>query len=463
MTEWAAADAGRSHTPRGPTAAPSLDLALVRQVRQRVADRLSERRKEAEAEEHLMDLDDRRALTAELIDDELAALATAQIQAGQAPLDTEVEAELAQAVLDAIHGLGPLQRLLEDTDITDIHANGCDRVWIKRADGTKEQGPPLAASDAELVELIRMAGARLGLGERRFDAASPELDLRLPDNSRLSAVMEVAARPALSIRRHRFLKLTLPDLVGLDAIDQALAGFLAAAVRARKNIVVAGGTGAGKTTMLRALAAEIGPEERLVTIENTLELGLDEDAHLHPDVVALESRLPNTEGQGGISMSQLVRRALRMDPDRVIVGEVLGDEILDLLNAMSQGNDGSLSTIHARSSEGVSRRIASYAIRSAERLPVEATNLLVATAVDFVVFIDQRYEAAGAARHRRRFVSSVREVVGADRELVVSNEVFRPGPGGRAVPAAPMRCLPDLVAEGFDDRLLDRPEGWWSR
>ena len=151
-----------------------------------------------------------------------------------------------------------------------------------------------------------------------------------------------------------------------------------------------------------------------------------------------------------------------MDPDRVIVGEVLGDEILDLLNAMSQGNDGSLSTIHARSSEGVFRRIASYAIQSAERLPVEATNLLIANAVDFVVFIDQRYESHGGVRWRRRLVSSVREVVGAEDKLVVSNEVFRAGTDGRAVPGAPMHCLDDLVAEGFDERLLDRPEGWWS-
>jgi len=443
-------------------ARPGLDLGLVRRLRQRVAEALSERRKAAEAGGRPLSFEDRRALTAELIDEELAALTRARIESGEGPLGLDEEAELAQAIHDAIHGLGPLQRLLEDEDNTDIHANGCERVWIKRADGTKVAGPPLASTDAEMIELIRMAGARMGIAERRFDAASPELDLRLPDGSRLSAVMEVSARPSLSIRRHRFLRLSLGDLVDLGALDQALAGLLAAAVRARKNIVVAGGTGAGKTTMLRALAAEVAPEERLITIENTLELGLDADDDAHPDVVALESRLANTEGEGGISMRQLVRRALRMDPDRVIVGEVLGDEILDLLNAMSQGNDGSMSTIHARSSEGVFRRIASYAIQSSERLPVEATALLIANAVDLVVFIDQRYERHGGVRWRRRFVSSVLEVVGADDRLVVSNDVFRPGPDGRAVPGVPLRGLDDLVAEGFDPTLLDRPGGWWT-
>jgi Flp pilus assembly CpaF family ATPase len=184
--------------------------------------------------------------------------------------------------------------------------------------------------------------------------------------------MSVSARPAVSIRRHRFLTETeasLDRLVELGAIDIGLQGFLAAAVRARKTMVIAGGTNAGKTTLLRALANEIPAHERLVTIEKSLELGLDHMVGLHPDCVALEAREANTEGQGALGMNELVRRGLRMDPDRVIVGEVLGDEVIDMLNAMSQGNDGSLCTIHSNSSEGAFRRMCAYAVQSPEHLP----------------------------------------------------------------------------------------------
>jgi pilus assembly protein CpaF len=439
------------------------NFALVRQLRERVATALAERRKDDEVSGRPpLGHEAREALAAELIDEELSVLAKARIEAGEPRLDLDAEEALAQAIFDALFAAAGLQRLLEDDSVTDIHANGCDVVFVRRADGRKEREAPIAASDGEMVELIRTMGARMGLGERRFDVGSPQLDLRLPDGSRLSAVMGVSARPTLSIRRHRFLRVALEDLVGLGAIDEALASFLAAAVYCRTNIVVGGGTGVGKTTMLRALADVIPSSERLVTIENTLELGLDQLPDEHPDVVALEAREANTEGEGAVTMAELVRRGLRMDPDRVIVGEVLGDEILSLLNAMSQGNDGSLCTIHANSSEGVFRRIASYAIQSRERLDVVATNLLIAGAVNFVVFIDSRYEVRRTGRVRRRFVSSVREVVDADDKLVISNEVFRPGPDGRAVPGAPMRRIDELVAAGFDEAYLGRPQGWWA-
>lgn len=440
------------------------NFALVRQIRERVAAQLAERRKDDDvAGRPALTQEARQAFAAELIDEELSALAKERIEAGQPRLHLDAEEALAQAVYDALFAAAGLQRLLEDESITDIHANGCDVVWVRRADGVKERGAPIAASDDEMIELIRTMGARMGLGERRFDAGSPQLDLRLPDGSRLSAVMAVSARPTLSIRRHRYMQVTLEDLISLGAIDEALASFLAAAVYSRNNIVVGGGTGVGKTTLLRALADVIPSSERLVTIENTLELGLDQFPEAHPDVVALEAREANTEGQGAVSMAELVRRGLRMDPDRVIVGEVLGDEILSLLNAMSQGNDGSLCTIHANSSEGVFRRIASYAIQSPERLDVVATNLLIAGAVNYVVFIDSAYEVRrSGGRNRRRFVSSVREVVDADDKLVISNEIFRPGADGRAVPGAPIRSIDELVAAGFDESYLDRPHGWWA-
>ncbi len=329
--------------------------------------------------------------------------------------------------------------------------------------------------------MLRSAAARFGLSERRFDVTHPELDLRLPDGSRLSALMSVVRRPVISIRRHRYVDLTLEDLVELGGLDPTLASFLNASVRARKNIVVGGAMNSGKTTLVRALASAIPQRERVVTIEQAFELGLDSIPDRHPDLVALEARPANAEGEGAISMARLVRRALRMNADRVIVGEVLGDEVLPMLNAMSQGRSGSMCTIHADSSLGIFRRLASYAVQAPERLPLESTNLLIAGAVHFAVFIeatdvtdpstDTRYlngrnsvrfrERSGSnhirfeAVKRRRFVSSVQEVVGAEGLHVISNEVFRRGRHGRAEQTAPLRSstLEELVDCGFEPSL----------
>ena len=208
----------------------------------------------------------------------------------------------------------------------------------------------------------------------------------------------------MSIRRARLGRVSLDDLVGNGTMTAEVAALPLAAVAARKNIMIAGATNAGKTTLLRALANEIPPHERLITVERALELGLGEFEDLHPNVVAFEERLPNSEGLGGVSMAELVRRSLRMNPSRVIVGEVLGDEIVTMLNAMSQGNDGSLSTIHANSSIEVFNRISTYAIQSAERLPIEATQMLIAGAIDFVVFVRKRndYDDGGGLSRVRR-------------------------------------------------------------
>ncbi len=423
--------------------------------------------------------EDRREFARQQIFAHLDMLAADPVRPWPLPADAADEQRLAQSILNALFGMGPLQSLVDDTGIENIDINGCDRVWATFADGSKRMMPPVADSDEELIELVRSAASRFGLSERRFDLARPELDLRLPDGSRLSALMAVTARPAVSIRRHRFTDLSLGELTRLGSLDEQLASLLAAAVRARKNIVVSGAMNAGKTTMLRALAAEIPPRERLVTIEQSFELGLDAAVDRHPDMVALEARPANVEGAGAIPVADLVRRALRMNADRVIVGEVLGDEVLPMLNAMSQGRSGSMCTIHADSSAGVFRRIASYAVQAPERLPLEASNLLIAGAVHFVVHLDSEmhdtadhagwdtadpapggWDVAGPAgwdaadqapgefparTSRRRFVSSVREVVDAEGVQVISNEVFRPGPDRRAVASAPLR--PDTLSE----------------
>ena len=255
-----------------------------------------------------------------------------RLVAGLPPLDSGEEAAVAADARARLSGFGALEHLLADPTIENIHANGCDRVFITHAGGERSAGPALAATDADLVELIRRIAAHGGRTERRFDDAKPMLALRLPDGSRLSAVMNVSGRPSLSVRRHRHTDVRLADLVGLGTVDDDLAAVLAAAVARPHplNVVVAGGTDAGKTTLLRALLAEIDPAERLVVIEDALELQLERDPQRHPNVVELETREANIEGAGEITMRDLARHALRMAPDRVIVGEVRGGERLPL-------------------------------------------------------------------------------------------------------------------------------------
>ena len=449
---------------------------LTSTIRRRVAEDL------AADNASTLDGDDRREFARQRAFLHLDSLTGVTGPDGALPHSPVEEQELAQSVLDALFGLGRLQVLVDDERIENIDINGCDQVWATFADGSKRSMGPVADSDDELVDLLRSAAGRFGLSERRFDTARPELDLQLPGGARLSAVMAVAARPAISIRRHRFADLSLDDMCDMGAMDEGVRSLLGAAVRARRNIVVSGAMNSGKTTLLRALAAEIDRRERIVTIEQAFELGLDTGSTRHPDMVALEARPANIEGEGRIPVADLVRRSLRMNADRVIVGEVLGDEVLPMLNAMSQGRSGSMCTIHAESSAGVFRRIASYAVQAPERLPLEATNLLIAGALHFVVHLDSEMHdlssssqpgsvsdagSAGSSWHdlgpaefpargaRQRFVASIREVVDAEGVQVVSNEIYRPGPDRRGLPSAPLRpeTVEELVAFGYEPTL----------
>lgn len=396
----------------------------------------------------------RRSIGERLLSEALERRTGQSLLAGPPMLDRDAEERAVRAAHDALFGLGGLQTLLDDAEIENIDANGCDRVFVRYADGRKEQAAPIAASDRELVDLIRTIATRGGAEERRFDRAVPRLNVQLPDGSRMFAVMAVSGRVSLSVRRHRYPRATLPELRKLGVFDAELEELLRALVLARKNIIVAGGTNMGKTTLLRALASEIPPSERLVTIEDTYELGLHEDG-LHPDVVPMQAREANIEGEGAIDQAELVRWGLRMAPDRVIVGEIRGAEVVPMCNAMSQGNDGSLSTIHASTSRGVFTKLAAYAVQAPERLSLEATNLLVASAVHFVVHLAR--DASG-----RRAISSVREIVGADGPQLISNEVYRPGSDRRAVYATPLRAqtIAELEAAGFRPLASAEFSGW---
>jgi Flp pilus assembly CpaF family ATPase len=229
-------------------------------------------------------------------------------------------------------------------------------------------------------------------------------------------------------------------------------------VWARCNVIVAGGTGAGKTTLLRCLINEIPADERLVTVEDTAEIGLERFAAAHPDYVDLEARTANIEGSGEFPMHRLARAALRMSPDRVIVGEVRGAEVLQMMLAMSQGNDGSMCTVHADSSHGVFARLAMYMAMTPESFSIEVTNLMIANAVDFVVHL-------GRLGDGTRAVTSVREVTGAEGVLVSSNEVYAPDHTRRAVPQFPISeaRLAHLEAAGFDTAWHHPSNGGWER
>ncbi len=436
----------------------SADQELVRKLRVQVAERLNEQRRRDQVNGvPPMSAEDEREYARSLIVQVLEDHARYELAEGRTPPTPDDDAQIAGAIHSALFGVGRLQPLIDDPEVENIDINGCDQVFVQYGDGREETPGPVAESDDELVELIQVLAAHAGLTSRPFDSANPQLDLRLPDGSRLSAVMGVTSRPAVSIRRARLGRVFLKDLVANGTMSEDVGSFLRAAVAARKNIMIAGATNSGKTTLLRALANEIGPTERLITVERSLELGLGEFKDLHPNVVAFEERLPNSEGVGMVSMADLVRRSLRMNPSRVIVGEVLGDEIVTMLNAMTQGNDGSLSTIHANNSSEVFNRISTYALQAEEHLPIEATHMLIAGAINFVIFIQRRndYQIGGGLR---RFISSVREVNGVDGR-VVSSEIWAPARDGRATPAAAIQALPDLEAVGYEPAMYGRWAG----
>ncbi len=399
---------------------------------------------------------DERELARSVVIRHLDALAAEHLADGFEPLNGSEEDHLVEAVLAKVLGLGRIQPLLDDPEINDIHIRGSASTRLKLIDGRRIASRPVVDSDEELVDLVRLVATRLGRSERRFDAANPELNLQLPDGSRLFATMEVSARPSVVIRKHRFELSSLDELQARGLLDLALREFLAAAVRAKRNIVICGGTGTGKTTMLRALLNEVPPDERIITIEDAYELGLDRFEDLHPDHDMLQSRPANIEGRGAITMLDLTRMALRMDPDRVIVGEVRGGEAFPMLLAMSQGNNGSMCTMHADSTRSVFPKLAAYVSMAETGLPVDTVNLLLASALHFVVHIDLIDSV--------RCVASIREVVDADGPRIVSNEVFRPGVDGRAVPGYPLRdpTIALLENNGFDVGLLDRANGWWA-
>jgi len=358
-------------------------------------------------------------------------------------------------VHDQRYGLGPVTAFLRDPQVENVDINGCNQVWVTYASGERVAGPPVAVSDDALIAMIRTWATRGGQTARDFSAAAPLVNVAVASGARLTATMSVTPRPCVSLRRHGHLNVTLAMLIQLGTIDATLAAFLAAAVTSRCNIIITGGVNAGKTTMLRALASVIPPDERIATLESEYELYLHELGQ-HPDVIAFEAREANSEGVGGISLHDLIAHALRHNPRRIVVGEVRRDEIMPMLEAMNSGQEGSMCTLHANSPAEAFDRILILALRGGLALAERAIHLLVGMAVDLIVHLRRGFDGTRTVR----FVSEVLEVMPpGDTDRPAVNRLFLPDPQtGRAVAAhSPSAALLSrLSGAGFDAGLLDQ-------
>ncbi|MSO96120.1 MAG: CpaF family protein [Thermoleophilia bacterium] len=330
--------------------------------------------------------------------------------AGETTLSRDDRERLSKEIADDILGYGPLERLLADDSITEIMVNGPGDIWIERQ-GRLYETTVRFNDDSHLRRIINKMVAQVG---RRVDESSPMVDARLPDGSRVNVIIPPLSLsgPLVTIRKFPKKRLTLDDMVGLATLSQESVEFLRLCVRAELNILISGGTGSGKTTLLNALSSAIPESERIVTIEDAAELQLHQE-----HVLRLESRPKNIEGEGEIPIRELVRNALRMRPDRIIVGEVRGAEALDMLQAMNTGHDGSMSTVHANSPRDALHRIETMVLMAGYDLPVRAIRQQVSSALDLVVQLD-RFEDGS------RRISQITEVQRMESDVITLQDLF---------------------------------------
>lgn len=441
-------------TASGPAPPMRVDYEAVRTLRDRVSAELSNLLHGTSTDPARRQLEGERIAARHVrawVDD--------QRRAGQ-PLPAAYERQLLDAVTADMLGLGRLQLLLADPEVAQVHILGHDQVRVEYADGSVVKGDPIADSDAELVDVLQTLARRAG-SERALSPSTPYVSMELPDTggSRLTALSWVTPRPIAAIRRHQIMDADLDRLIELGLISGPLREFLAAAMAAETNIMVAGLGGVGKTTLARGLASQIAPSEPLVVMEEHRELGLHTTGR-HPWAMSMESRQGHGEldaagrRRGVVTLADLIPVSLTLGVVRIIVGEVRGAEIVAMLQAMTTSR-GSVCTIHARHPEAVIDRCVELALMHGREMTAELAQRMAAGALDLIVYLDVIDETPiGGAKHR--FVSHVVEVVGAgDRGQVVTTTLFGPGPDGRAVPRHhPERLRDQLMRAGFDSRRL---------
>ncbi len=409
--------------------APSSD----RQAFQQLKNRLHEQMVDA------IDLSKAGQLPEEKLRQQLRSLAAHLCSLQSVVLGPNERENMVQEIMDEIYGFGPLENLMRDPEISDVLVNGWDSVWIER-NGRLLPTEVRFADDNHLLQLIQRLVGRAG---RRIDEVSPMVDAKLPDGSRLNAVIPPLALrgPTLSIRRFKTTALLFEDMVRVGSLTSDMAEFLATCVRARLNILVSGGTGAGKTTLLNNLSRFIPASERVITIEQTAELQLQQR-----DVVALEMRPANIEGRGEISQRELLKNSLRMRPDRIIVGEARGGEVLEMLQAMNTGHDGSMSTIHANDTRDALDRLELMIALSGVELPTLVARQYIASAIQVIVHVTRLGDG-------RRKVMRISELASCPNGVYQLEDVFEYRLAGQDENG---QLQGAFYATGYEPRILDR-------
>ena len=350
------------------------------------------------------------AMPQERVRSEIRQLVERLLEEEGLPVSSIERQQIVQDILNEILGLGPLERLLSDPTVSEILVNGHKQVYVERA-GKLQLTNTRFGSDAHLMKIIDKIVSGIG---RRIDESTPMVDARLADWSRVNAIIPPLAidGPTLSIRRFAVVPLRAEDLIRLKAMTPDIAELIAGLVKAKVNLLISGGTGTGKTTLLNVLSSHIPESERVVTIEDAAELQLQQ-----PHVVRLETRPPNIEGKGEITQRALVRNSLRMRPDRIIVGEVRGPEVLDMLQAMNTGHEGSMTTVHANSPRDALTRLESMMGMSGITLPVKSMRYQISSALSVVIQIARLTDGT-------RKLSSLQEITGMEGEMITMQEVF---------------------------------------